>query len=128
MKDKIKKTNPEGSAHFILDYERHLFLARPRGIINPSLVDKDLKLAREFSEKCDDHWTYFTNTQEVSLVNPLNIFFLKEIKKLKKLKEIVVYAPTLGNRFLIKLISPIFRPDRILKNQGEYQFFLDSVS
>ena len=128
MKQEYRKDAPEGSVNLTLDYDKHLFLARPHGAINPTLVAEDLKRAREFSEKCDDHWTYCTNTQDVKLVNPFNILFLKEVKKLKKLKEIVVFAPTLGNRILIKLISPIFRPDRILKTRFEFNNFLQTVS
>lgn len=40
--------------------------------INPTLVAEDLKRAREFSETCNDHWTYCTNTQDVKIVNPFN--------------------------------------------------------
>lgn len=128
MKEEYRKDAPEGSVNLTLDYDKHLFLARPHGAINPTLVAEDLKRAREFSEKCHDHWTYCTNTQDVKLVNPFNILFLKEVKKLKKLKEIVVFAPTLGNRILIKLISPIFRPDRVIKSKFEFNHFLQTVS
>lgn len=128
MKEKYQKTVPEGSVNLTLDYDKHLFLAQPHGAINPTIVSEDLKRAREFSEKCEDHWTYCTNTQDVKLVNPLNILFLKEVKKLKKLKEIVVFAPTFGNRFLLRLISPIFRPDRIIKNKSDFDFFLRTVN
>ncbi len=128
MKEQFQKTTEEGSVDLTLDYDKHLFLARPHGVINPTIVAEDLKRAREFSEKCEDHWTYCTNTQDVKLVNPFNILFLKEVKKLKKLKEIVVFAPTLGNRILLKLVSPIFRPDRIIKNRFEFNLFLQRVS
>src|SRR5690606_537890 len=101
---------------------------KPHKVINPTLVAEDLKRAREFSEKCNDHWTYCTNTQDVKIVNPFNILFLKEVKKLKKLKEIVVFAPTLGNRLLLWLVSPIFRPDRIIKKRNEFNHFLQTVS
>lgn len=127
MKEVIEKTKDEGSVIITLDYDKHLFLAKPHGVINPTLVDEDLKRAKEFSERCDDHWTYCTNTEDVKIVNPFNILFLKEIKKLKKLKEIVVYAPSWGNRFLIMMISPIFRPDRLIKDKNEFGEFLQKV-
>lgn len=128
MKERYSKKEEEGSVEFTLDYDKHLFLAEPHGVINPSLVDEDLKRATEFSEKCDQSWTYCTNTQDVKLVNPFNILFLKEIKKLKRLKEIVVYAPTLGNRLLIWMVAPIFRPDRLIKKENEFKIFLQSVA
>lgn len=128
MQERHEKAESGGDVRFTLDYDHHLFLAHPKGMINPTIVNEDLKKAREFSEKCPDHWTYCTNTKDVKLVNPLNIFFLKEIKKLKKLKEIVIYAPTLGNRLLIKMISPIFQPDRVLKKESEFKQFLQNVN
>lgn len=128
MKEFYEKKEEEGSVELTLDYDKHLFLAEPHGIINPSLVDEDLQRAKEFSEKCPDHWTYCTNTKDVKIVNPFNILFLKEVKKLKKLKEIVVFAPTLGNRFLLRIISPLFQPDKIIKTEREFKEFLQMVS
>ncbi|WPU67194.1 hypothetical protein [Peredibacter starrii] len=116
-----------GKLEIFKDYGKHLFLARPHGFINPDLLDEDLKNAKEFSQECPDHWTYCTNTEDVRLINPFNILFLKEIKKLQKLKEIVVYAPGSINRLLIRLITPIFQPDRVIKNKKEFQLFLEEV-
>lgn len=124
MKEYRAKVNPEGNVRFTKDYENHLFLARPKGIINPSLLDEDLEQASEFSLKCEKPWTYCTNTEEVKLVNPFNIFYLKEIKKLRNLKEIVIYAPGAINRFLIKMASPIIKPDRIIASKEEFETFL----
>lgn len=116
-----------GKLEIFKDYGKHLFLARPHGFINPDLLDEDLKNAKEFSQECPHHWTYCTNTEDVRLINPFNILFLKEIKKLQKLKEIVVYAPGSINRLLIRLITPIFQPDRVIKNKKEFQLFLEEV-
>ena len=128
MKEKYRKEESDGGVKFTLDYDKHLFLAEPHGVINPNLVNEDLKRATEFSKKCTRSWTYCTNTQNVKLVNPFNILFLKEIKKLERLKEIVVFAPTFGNRILIRMISPIFRPDRLIKKEHEFHLFLDSLA
>jgi len=124
MKEHHEKTEVEGSVDFTLDYDKSLFLAEPHGMINPSIVAEDLKQATIFAEKTQRPWTYCTNTSDVKLVNPLNILFLKEIKKLKNLKQIVVYAPTLGNRLLIRLIGPIFKPDRIIKDELTFRSFV----
>ena len=128
MKKIIEKKESGGKLDVIEDLQRHLFLARPHGFINPSILNHDLQQAKDFSEKCDDHWTYVTNTEDIKLVNPLTIYFLKEIKKLKRLKQIVVFAPGWVNRILIRLASPIVRPDRVIKNKNEFQRFLKNVS
>lgn len=128
MQKTIKKKEPEGQVKITENFDKHLFLAQPHGVINPDLLKEDLKRAKEFSEKCEDHWTYCTNTENVRLVNPLNMLFLKEVKKLKKLREIVVYAPGFVNRLLIRLSAPIFRPDRIIKRKSDFEFFLKTVS
>lgn len=126
MKEYDAKVNPEGNVRFTKDYDHHLFLARPRGIINPSLLDEDLEQASEFSRNCQKPWTYCTNTEDVRLVNPFNLLFLKEIKKLRNLKEIVIYAPGIVNRLLIKMASPIIKPTRIIANKEEFEAFLKS--
>src|SRR5690606_30396774 len=127
MREKCKLVNLEGEASFTKDYRCHLFYAHPKGIINPSLLSKDLDEAMEFSNNCEGPWTYCTNTEDVKLVNPLNIFYLKEIKKLKKLKQIVIYAPGILNRYLLKIVSPVLKPDRIITNKVEFEQFLAEV-
>ena len=128
MRKVAEKEQSGGKVEVMEDLKKHLFLARPHGFINPSLLSEDLKRARSFANRCNDHWTYVTNTEDVKLVNPFNIFFLKEIKKLKKLKEIVVFAPGFINRTLIRLSYPIFQPDRIIKDKNEFKEFLKNVS
>lgn len=127
MKKKIVKEVDEGKVEITQNFDKRLFLAHPKGVINPTLLDEDLKRAKEFSEKSPGPWVYCTNTEDVRLVNPMNILFLKEVKKLKNLKEIVVFAPGFFNRLLIKLVSPIFQPDRIIKSKIEFKRFLGSV-
>lgn len=127
MKELTGRFNPEGHVRFTKDFDHHLFLAHPKGVINPSLLDKDLEQAVDFSKKCSKPWTYCTNTEDVKLVNPLNIFYLKEIKKLHNLKQIVIYAPGAINRLLIKIMSPIIKPNRIISSKKEFDDFLRSL-
>ena len=68
-----------------------------------------------------------TNTEDVRLVNPFNLLYLKEIKKLAKLKEIVIYAPDFVNRTLIRLAFFIIQPDRIFKRKKDFEKFLGVV-
>jgi hypothetical protein len=127
MKKVAEKVDAGGKLQVMEDYDKHLFLARPHGIINPSLLAEDFKRAVEFSNRIDDHWTYCTNTEDVRLVNPLNILFLKEIKKIKKLKQIVIYAPGVVNRALIRAASFLIKPDRVIKDKQEFLKFLETV-
>lgn len=127
MKETQEKVNFEGDVRITKDFDHHFFLVHPRGFINPSLLDEDLKQARDFSENCKQPWTYCTNTEDVRLVNPFNILFLKEIKKLKKLKQIVIFAPGAINRLLIRLASPLIKPDRIISDKKEFKQFLKSM-
>lgn len=128
MKKEIYKKDSGGEVHLREDFDKHLFLARPHGVINPTLLAEDLKRASEFAEKIDDHWSYVSNTEGVRLVNPLNILFLKEIKKLKKLREIVIFAPGIFNRLLIRISSFIVRPDRVIKDKNEFRTYLKHAS
>ncbi len=128
MQKIAEKVDGGGRLEIIEDFEKHLFLARPHGVINPTLLKEDLKRAREFSHQCSDHWTYVTNTEDVKLVNPMNILYLKEVKKLKKLRAIVVFAPGFMNRLLIRLVSPLVQPDRIIKHKAEFITFIQQLS
>ena len=123
-----EKIDGGGRLEVFEDMDKHLFLARPQGVINPTLLEEDLKQATTFSIRCPDHWTYVTNTEEVKFVNPFNMLFLKEVKKLQKLKEIVVYVPGFFNRMLMYLAVPIFQPDRIIKDRDTFNKFLAEVS
>lgn len=127
MKKIVQKKEAGGKLVVTQDFTKNLFLAKPRGIINPPLVQMDLKEAKEFAHRCKGPWTYVTNTEGVRLVNPLNILFLKEIKKINKLKQIVIYAPGFFNRVLLRLVSFIVQPDRIIKKRSEFDNFLEQV-
>lgn len=116
-----------GKVEILEDFQKHLFLARPHGIVNPTLLKEDLNKARAFAKKCPDLWSYVTNTEDVRLVNPFNLLYLKEIKKLKKLKQIVIYAPGMINRLLIRMTFFIIKPDKIIKNRKHFQLFLENL-
>lgn len=121
MRKVSEKNKAGGTLEVMEDLKRHFLLLKPQGIINPTLLREDLKRAREFSEKVDGEWSYVTNTEDVKLVNPLNLFYLKEVKKLKKLKRIIIYAPGFVNRMLIRMASFIIQPDKIIKNRDEFE-------
>lgn len=107
------------------DVEKGLFLVEPRGIINPNLIKIDLKEAALFGEKQKRKWVYLVNTKYVTLPNPLNLFFLKRIKKLPYLEKYVIYAPSIVVRLLGFFTIFIIKPDKVLKTEKELQFFIE---
>lgn len=127
MKKMTEKRNLLGRVEFFKDLKRNFFLARPHGIINPSLLREDLENAHRFANECNAPWTYITNTEDVRLVNPFNLAYLKEVKKIKHLKKIVIYAPGFINRWMIRLASFIVQPDLIIKHEDEFQKYLLKV-
>jgi hypothetical protein len=127
MHKKTQKNNLVGKLEVFEDLKQKIFLARPHGVINPSLLSKDLDSARHFSNEVRTGWSYVTDTSDVKLVNPLNLLYLKEVKKIKNLKQIVIFAPNPINRVLIYLASPIIQPDRVIKERKEFENFLHEV-
>ncbi len=122
-----EKAESGGKLEVLEDFTKRVFLLRPQGIINPTLLEEDLSRAREFSRKVSGEWTYVTDTEGVRLVNPLNLLYLKEVKKLRKLKQIVIFAPGNVNRFLIRLSAFLIKPDRVIKDRNEFSEFLQNV-
>jgi hypothetical protein len=127
MEKITEKKRSGGRVEIFQDLKRKFFLARPHGIINPSLLREDLDRARHFSNEVQGGWSYVTDTSDVKLVNPLNLFYLKEVKKIKHLKQIVVYAPNPLNQMLLRLASWIVKPDRIITEPREFAAFIGKV-
>ena len=126
MKKILDEVRNTGKLELFEDLRRKIFLAQPSGVVNPSLVKDDLKMARNFANRVRGGWTYITNTEGIILANPFNLFYLKEVKKLKNLKEIIVFAPSLHNRILLKLTSFIVQPDRIIEDKTEFEALIAS--
>lgn len=120
MEKVADKKESGGHLEVFEDFKRNIFLARPHGIINPTLLETDLAKAKKFSQTVKGEWSYMTDTSDVWLVNPFNLMYLKEVKKLPKLKQIIIFAPGSVNRLLIRLASPIVQPDRIIKDEAEF--------
>lgn len=126
MEQFTKKRNFIGSVDFYTDLKRKIFLARPHGFINPSLLKEDVIAAHAFAKDCNSPWTYITNTEDVLMVNPFNLLYLKEVKKIRHLKRIVVYAPNPFFRTLLRLVSFIVQPDAILTEKKDLDDLLYS--
>lgn len=127
MKKLTEKKNWLGSVDLFGGYsgdKKRIFLAKPHGVINPSLLREDLTQAREFSKESDEEWYYVTNTEDVKIVNPFNLMYLKEVKKIKRLKKIVIFAPNPINYILILAVWRIVKPDIIFNRKKDFEKFL----
>lgn len=100
------------------------FLAKPHGIINPSLLREDVIQTREFSKEGNRDWDYCTNTEDVKIVNPFNLMYLKEVKKIKRLRRIVIFAPNPLNYILLLTVRKIVKPDIIFRKRKDFEKFL----
>lgn len=127
MKKVAEISKSGGTLEVFEDLNKNIFMAQPHGVINPDLLEEDVVRATNFSERMDGPWFYVTNTEDVRLVNPFNLLYLKEIKKLQRLQEIVIYAPGFFNRLLLRLSSVIIQPDRIYKRRQDFERFLGVV-
>lgn len=127
MKKITEKDRLVGKLELFEDKDRHFFLAKPHGMINPSLLKEDLERARTFANEVNAPWTYITNTEDVNVVNPLNLLYLKEVKKIKNLKRIVVYAPHFIHRVLLRMARFIVQPDIILTEKHEFEKLIATV-
>lgn len=124
MEKVADKKESGGHLEVYEDLQRNIFLARPHGFINPGLVSKDLDKAREFAYKVRGNWTYITDTSDIQMVNPFNLLFLKEIKKIPGLKQIVIYVPKTFNYVLLKMVQFLIQPDRIIRDENEFVNFM----
>jgi hypothetical protein len=126
MKKITEKHNWLGSVEFFenLSGRDNYFLAKPHGLINPSLLREDVNQARAFSKRSETDWDYITNTEDVRIVNPFNLFYLKEVKKIKRLKRIVIFAPNPINYILIQAVSKMVKPDMVFQKKKDFLKFL----
>lgn len=97
----------------------------PKGYVGPSLVKKDMNFALAFENSISHQWTYVVDTSKVSVVSPLNPLFLNhELKRFKKMKAYVVYAPSPMVRMMLSLTSWLNKPDRVIKTAVDLELAL----
>lgn len=103
---------------------RNILYLRPSGLINPVLIKEDLKAAMIFGLMNPKGWDYIVDTENVIFPNPVNLFYLKEIKKLPNLNRYITFVPDPKMRFLQKLTNFIIKPDKVLVYQEELDKYL----
>lgn len=128
MRKITEKKQSGGKLNIFEDDKKGIFLAEPHGIINPSLLREDLEQARSFANRLNKPWMYVTNTEDVKLVNPFNLMYLKEVKKIKNLQRIVIFVPNIINLMLIKLASFIVQPDKLITERSEFEKLIQKGS
>lgn len=121
---KIKEINaPLGSVSLYTNTKRDLLYAKASGYISLGLVKKDLSFVQSFNTTRT--WTYLVDTSKVKFANPLNPFYLAQIKNISFLKTYAVYMPSAFVRLINQLYKNINRIDLILKTEKELYEFLN---
>ncbi|MCB9091578.1 MAG: hypothetical protein H6621_08915 [Halobacteriovoraceae bacterium] len=120
MKNLTEIKNFWGVLYIEKDIEKKIFIVKPQGIIQPSLIKKDLSEARAFSHSLQCSWTYIVDTSKVLLANPLNLIYLNQIKNLPGIEKFIVIAPNPIIRTLAKLFSYPVGITNVYKNQSEF--------
>ena len=69
-------------------------------------------------------WQKIVDISKAKIINPINPFLLRELRKLSKMKRYIVYAPSLVVRILINLGSWINQPDEMIKDEKEFKKML----
>lgn len=97
---------------------KDILYIQPEGYVSPSFAKKDMAFVIEFEKSHQIEWTYVVDTSKVIMANPLNVFYLTKLKKLKRMKEYVVYAPSSMVRIMLFLARWISQPDRVIKTEA----------
>ncbi len=96
----------------------HLWIAA-RGYIGPSLLRADLALAAEFGRSHPGGWIYVADIRRVRVVNPLNVLWLRRIRRLPNIRQYVVVTPSRLVRLMLRLSSWLVRVDRVVRDPAE---------
>jgi len=116
-----------GQIDIFVNANKTILYVVPNGYVGPSLVKKDLNYALEFENSISHEWTYIVDTSKVSVVSPLNPFFLhRGLKRFTRMKAYVVYAPSPMVRTMLSLTNWINKPDRVLKTADDLQLVLEN--
>lgn len=115
-----------GQIDVFVNADKTTLYVAPKGYVGPSLVKKDLNYALEFENSISQEWTYIVDTSKVSVVSPLNPLFLYlGLKRFKKMKTYMVYAPSSMVRMMLSLTSWMNKPDRVIKTMDDLQLVLN---
>ena len=92
-----------------------VLLVTPRGYVGPTLVRRDLEFARRFADQQVARWWYVVDPTD-ALPNPINIVFLRAVRKLPRVAGYYVVARRQPMRTISSVLKSIGGPDRVFSS------------
>ena len=103
--------------------EENLFIVKPKGVITPELIKKDLVEARKFADRAGP-WFYVVDISDVLVAHPMNLFQLKKIKSLPNLHGYYVISRYSIQRLLANCGKLLVGIDRIFADLDQIRSYL----
>jgi len=82
-------------------------LAHPSGSIGPELLRREIAYLRAFASGRRAVWRYVVDVADVTVVNPLNVLWLRQVKQLPGLDRYDVASPSPVARQVQRALSPV---------------------
>lgn len=71
----------------IFEYSKKYLIAKPKGYISRSMIRKDFETIESFDSK---GFEYFVDLTDFVIPNPINLIYLRKLKSLEHLKNIIL--------------------------------------
>lgn len=101
-----------GSIEFFACDDPPALLVVPKGYIGPTLVRRDLAIARRFADQQRRPWSYIVDPTD-AIPNPLNLVFLRSVRKLHQVRSYDVVARRQPMRSIARLLVAVGGPDAV---------------
>jgi len=101
-----------GSIEFSASDNPPVLLVVPKGYIGPTLVRRDLAIARRFAREQRRPWSYVVDPTD-AVPNPLNLVFLRSVRKLTNVRSYDVVARRQPMRTIARLLVALGGPDAV---------------
>lgn len=101
-----------GSITFAESESPAILLVTPRGYVGPTLVRRDLEVAREYARKQATPWWYVVDPTD-AVPNPANIVFLRAVRKLPGVAGYFVVARRQPMRAISIVLRRLGGPHRV---------------
>ena len=101
-----------GSIEFFASDNPPVLLVVPKGYIGPTLVRRDLAIARRFAREQRRPWSYVVDPTD-AVPNPLNLIFLRSVRKLTNVRSYDVVVRRQPMRTVARLLVALGGPDAV---------------